>query len=266
MASCVDLCSSRRRCVELGVAAQSTVTARYWLHTSQPQSKGKECSVGSVGAEYFALRAVIQDIVSGVLSNVDRQKIDSGDDTQFYDSPRFVTHADDAFTSRLTKLYESELTSGDRVFDAMSSWVSFLPDIPLESVVGHGLNDAELEANDRLDEYFLQNFNSDQTLPLEDNSFDVVCCALSVQYLQYPADVFREFGRILKPEGTVIVSFTNRMFPTKAIRAWRTRSMDDRAALVEAYFIAGGFGETERVVDHPGTDPFYAVVGRQPPS
>lgn len=204
--------------------------------------------------------------VPEVLSNVDRRKIDSGDDKQFYDSPRFVTHADDAFTSRLTKLYESEITSGDRVFDAMSSWVSFLPDAPPGFVVGHGLNEAELEANDRLDEYFVQDFNSDRTLPLDENSFDAVCCALSVQYLQYPADVFREFGRILKPEGTAIVSFTNRMFPTKAIRAWRTRSMDERAALVEEYFVAGGFGETERVVDHLGTDPFYAVIGRQPPS
>jgi len=203
--------------------------------------------------------------VSRVLSDADRQKIDTNDDTHFYDLPRFVTHADDAFTSRLTTVYESEITPGERVFDAMSSWVSFLPDIPLEWVVGHGLNEAELEANDCLDEYFLQDFNSDRTLPLEENSFDVVCCALSVQYLQYPGDVFSEFGRVLTSDGTVIVSFTNRMFPTKAIQAWRTRSMDERAALVEEYVVAGGFGETDRVVDQPGTDPFHAVIGRQPP-
>ena len=203
--------------------------------------------------------------MTGVLSDVGRQKIDSGDDKAFYDSPRFVTHADDAFTSRLTKLYESEITSGDHVFDAMSSWVSFLPVVPLGFVVGHGLNETELAANDRLDEYFLQDFNSDRTLPLDENSFDVVSCALSVQYLQYPAEVFSEFGRVLKPGGTAIVTFTNRMFSTKAIQAWRTRSMDERATLVKEYFIAGGFGGTERVVDRPGTDPFYAVIGRQPP-
>ncbi|SIS15960.1 methyltransferase domain-containing protein [Natronorubrum thiooxidans] len=203
--------------------------------------------------------------MSRVLSDVDRQKIDTNDDTQFYESARFVTHADDAFMARLTTLYESEIMPGDRVFDAMSSWVSFLPDVPLECVVGHGLNEAELEANDCLDEYFLQDFNSDRTLPLEENSFDVVCCALSVQYLQYPGDVFSEFGRILTSDGSAIVSFTNRMFPTKAIRAWQTRSMDERAALVEEYFTAGGFGETDRIVAQPGTDPFYSVIGRQPP-
>ncbi|MDR9380147.1 MAG: methyltransferase domain-containing protein [Natronomonas sp.] len=147
----------------------------------------------------------------------------------------------------------------------MSSWVSFLPDISLGYVVAHGLNEAELEANDCLDEYFLQDFNSNQTLPLEEDSFDVVCCALSVQYLQYPGDVFSEFGRALTADGAAIVSFTNRMFPTKAIRAWRTRSMDERAALVEEYFNAGGFGAMERIIDQPRTDPFYAVIGRQPP-
>ena len=59
--------------------------------------------------------------MSRVLSDVDRQKIDTNDDTQFYESPRFVTHADDGFTARLTTLYESEIMPGDRVFDAMSS-------------------------------------------------------------------------------------------------------------------------------------------------
>ena len=214
---------------------------------------------------YLTLKALTESTVPRVLSDVDRQKIDTSDDTHFYESPRFVTHADDAFTTRLTTVYESEMTPGDRVFDAMSSWVSFLPDISLGYVVAHGLNEAELEANDCLDEYFLQDFNSNQTLPLEEDSFDVVCCALSVQYLQYPGDVFSEFGRALTADGAAIVSFTNRMFPTKAIRAWRTRSMDERAALVEEYFNAGGFGAMERIIDQPRTDPFYAVIGRQPP-
>jgi len=196
-----------------------------------------------------------------VLSDRDRQKIDDGDDSAFYDSPRFVTHADDAFVSRLTELYTATLSPGDRVFDAMSSWVSFLPALSFERVVGHGLNEAELAANDRLDEFFLQDFNSDQTLPLADERFDAVCCALSVQYLQYPVEIFGEFARILAPDGVAVVSFTDRMFPTKAIRAWRVASMDERARLVERYFEAGGFERTLRVIDQPGTDPFYAVVG-----
>ncbi len=199
-----------------------------------------------------------------ILSDRDRQKLDDGDDRTFYRSPRFVTHADDGFLDRLTELYAEVSEPGDRVFDAMSSWVSFLPAYDYEQVVGHGLNEEELAANDRLDEYFVQNFNHDQSLPLDTDESDLLCCALSVQYLQYPADVFAEFGRVLAPDGTAVVSFTNRMFPTKAVRGWRQRSMDKRAALVEQYFEAGGFAETTRVTDQPETDPFYAVVGSHP--
>jgi SAM-dependent methyltransferase len=196
-----------------------------------------------------------------VLSPGDRRKIDDGDDGAFYASPRFVTHADDAFLSRLRTLYASVTAPGDRVFDVMGSWRSFLPDHEFARVVGHGLNEAELAKNERLDEEFLQNFNADQNLPLRTGAFDAVCCALSVQYLQYPGAVFSEFARVLAPGGTVIVSFTNRMFPTKAVRAWRSRSMDERAALVERYVEAGGMTPTRRVTEQPGTDPFYAVVG-----
>jgi hypothetical protein len=61
----------------------------------------------------------------------------------------------------------------------------------------------------------------------------------------------------------VVVGFTNRMFPTKAVRAWREASMDGRLELVERYFEAGGLGVTDRIRKGPGGDPFYAVVGHR---
>ena len=196
-----------------------------------------------------------------VLSDVDRRKIDDGDDTSFYDSPRYVTHASETFLNRLTDLYDRILAPGDRVFDAMGSWVSHLPETELAHVVGHGLNAEELRANDRYDEWFVQNFNDDQSLPLADDSFDVVCCALSVQYLQYPAAIFSEFNRVLADDGTVVVSFTDRMFPTKAIRAWRAATMDERAELVSSYIQAGGMTVTDQIAQDDPESPFYAVVG-----
>lgn len=198
-----------------------------------------------------------------VLSERERSKLDDGDDDAFYDSPRYVTHADDAFLARLTELYSTLLSPGDRVFDAMSSWVSHLPDYPFARVVGHGLNEAELAENDALTERFLQDLNSDQSLPLAEDSFDAVLCALSVQYLQYPEAVFSEFARVLAPEGVLVVSFTDRMFPTKAVRAWRAASMDERATLVESYCRAAGLSVTDVVREQPGQDPFYAVVAEK---
>ncbi len=200
-----------------------------------------------------------------VLSNIDRQKLDDGPDDRFYDEPRFVTHADETFQTRLTALYETVLDPGDRVFDAMGSWVSHLPEMELGRVVGHGLNGAELDANDRYDEWFVQNLNEDRTLPLADESFDAVCCALSVQYLQYPEAVFAEFDRVLNTGGTLVVSFTNRMFPTKAVRAWRAASMTEREELVASYIRAGGMTVIDRVGEGGPGDPFHAVVGRSAP-
>jgi SAM-dependent methyltransferase len=197
-----------------------------------------------------------------VLSAPERQKRDDSDDGRFYDRPRYVTHADDAFCQRLTTLYDGIMSPGDRVFDAMGSWVSHFPKTDLGHVVGHGLNADELAANDRYDEWFVQNFNEDQSLPLDDGAFDVVCCALSVQYLQYPEAICSEFGRVLDDDGAVVVSFTNRMFPTKAIRAWRMASMDDRADLVTSYLRAGGLTVTDRIAEEGLGDPFYAVVGQ----
>ena len=196
-----------------------------------------------------------------VLSDRDRRKRDDRPDGTFYDAPRFVTHADDAFLDRLTALYASVIEPGDRVLDAMSSWVSHLPDAEYDRVAGHGLNEAELAENDRLDEFVVSDLNADQSLPFADDAFDVVCCALSVQYLQYPGPTFTEFARVLAPGGTVVVSFSNRMFPTKAVRAWRAASMSDRADLVERYLDAGGFATVDRIAERPGEDPFYAVVG-----
>jgi SAM-dependent methyltransferase len=200
--------------------------------------------------------------MSGVLSDRERSKLDRGDNIAFYDQPRFVTHADDAFLARLTDLYTEVLDPGDRVFDAMGSWISHLPDMPFDRVVAHGLNAAELESNERADEWFLQDLNDEQSLPLADDAFDAVLCALSVQYLQYPGPVFAEFGRVLAPGGVLVVSFTNRMFPTKAVRAWRSASMADRVDLVTSYCDAGGLTVTDVVGERPGSDPFYAVIGR----
>jgi len=200
--------------------------------------------------------------VPTVLSDRDRAKLDDSPDGNFYDQPRFVTHADDEFLSRLTALYADHLAPGDHVFDAMGSWVSHLPEETYERVVVHGLNDAELEANEAADERFVQDLNRDRSLPLADDAFDAVLCTLSVQYLQYPGPVFAEFARVLAPGGVLVVSFTNRMFPTKAVRAWRSAGMGERVELVRSYFEAAGIPVIDVVDERPGNDPFYAVVGR----
>ncbi|WP_224270362.1 methyltransferase domain-containing protein [Haloprofundus salinisoli] len=201
-----------------------------------------------------------------LLSPVERSKLDSGDDARFYASSRFVHHVDEPFRTKLTELYRRELDPDDTVLDLMSSWVSHLPaDAEYDRVVGHGLNCDELAENPRLDEFFVRNLNETPSLPVEPASVDAVLLAVSVQYLQYPGPVFAEIRRVLRPGGVCVVSFSNRMFARKAIRAWRTASMDGRAALVRRYVERVGGFDDRRVVSavEAGTDPFYAVVARR---
>ena len=206
-----------------------------------------------------------------------RTKLDDTNDLNFYDYPRFVTHVDNGFIDRLTNLYRDRLQPNSRILDLMSSWVSHLPDdLEFAHVKGHGMNEEELIKNPQLDSYFVQNLNQQPKLPLEDADFDAVLITVSIQYLQYPEAVLSEIYRVLKPDGIVIISFSNRMFYQKAIAAWRDGTDTDRVNLVKKYFQSvDGFSEPEVVVHQStvpaliqmmgigGGDPFYALVGRK---
>jgi SAM-dependent methyltransferase len=208
-----------------------------------------------------------------LLNSTQRNKIDPTDDELFYSQPRFVTHVDVAFIQRLTALYSQTLQPQTKILDLMSSWVSHLPpEIQFAEVVGHGLNAEELARNNRLDRYFVQNLNKNQQLPCADGEFAAVLNTVSVQYLQYPEAVFAEIARVLQPGGVAIVSFSNRMFPHKAIEAWRDGSDEQHLELVSSYFRATpGFSEP-KIVTHLGggilpwlslTDPFFAVLAKK---
>lgn len=49
----------------------------------------------------------------------------------------------------------------------------------------------------------------DSTLPYEDNSFDYVVCVAGLGHVENPANAVREFARILRPNGQVIVNIPN---------------------------------------------------------
>jgi hypothetical protein len=213
-----------------------------------------------------------------ILTPPDRKKMDETNDRAFYEDARLVTHVDAGFIAQLTDLYRDRLKPGMRVFDMMSSWVSHLPDdIEFGHVEGHGMNEAELAKNLRLNHHFTQNLNENLKLPLPDQSFDAVICTVSVQYLQYPEAIFAEIYRVLKTDGICIMSFSNRMFYQKAIAAWRDRSERDRVNLVKSYFGSmTRFSTTEVVEKQAGAispifkmfgmgsgDPFYAVIARR---
>ena len=92
----------------------------------------------------------------------------------------------------------------------------------LKRVTGLGMNEEELKANSVLTDYSVVDLNvkPDVKLPYEDNSFDVVLCQLSIDYLIHPLDVMKEVSRVLKPGGGVHILFSNRLFIQKAVGLW----------------------------------------------
>jgi SAM-dependent methyltransferase len=198
-------------------------------------------------------------------------------DAGFYAMPRMVSHIDRTASREIARLYQRLLPEGGRVLDLMASWESHLPkQHRLDSVVGLGMNEQELGANALFDEHCVHDLNLDPQLPYSDKEFDAVICSLSVEYLVKPFDVFSEVARVLQPGGRFIVTFSNRWFPPKVIRAWEGMHDFERPGLVLEYFLRDGlFSDLEtlslRGLPRPAddkyanrradSDPVFAVWG-----
>lgn len=194
---------------------------------------------------------------------------DESDDALFYAVPRLVTHIDDATIAALTQYYLETLDPRDRVLDLMSSWISHLPEeVAYRHVTGLGMNAEELAANPRLDRALVHDLNREPLFPFDDDSFEAVLIAVSVQYLVRPFEVFAEIGRVLAPGGRCIVAMSHRLFPTKAIYAFHVLSRDERCGVVEAYLRRGAGIDDVLIADRSpaGADPLWIVCGNAPPA
>ena len=194
------------------------------------------------------------------------RRFDESPDEEFYLLPRFVTHIDDRAISAVTQLYREFFPPGGEILDLMSSWISHLPpEVRYRRVIGLGMNEAELQRNERLDSYVVQNLNTNPHLPFGDAEFDGCGICVSIDYLTRPVEVLREVGRVLKVGSPTVITFSNRCFPTKAIAFWHQLDDRGRMRLLERYLREAGNFESVRSLDRSPrrlfSDPLYAVVG-----
>jgi len=191
-------------------------------------------------------------------------RADESGDAHFYSWPRLVTHIDEGAIAAVGALY-AELGLGGDVLDIMSSWVSHFQRAPARLTV-LGMNLAELAENPQASTRVVHDLNAQPELPFVDASFDAVVCCVSVDYLTRPIEVFRDVARVLRPRGLFVCTFSNRCFPTKAIRGWLYASDEEHCGIVAEYFRRSG-GFEEPVIDRRtppghGGDPLFAVWGR----
>jgi SAM-dependent methyltransferase len=188
-------------------------------------------------------------------------RADPSPDAAFYSWPRLVTHIDNDAITAVGQLYE-ELAIDGNVLDLMASWVSHFRRAPRHLTV-LGMNARELGANAQASNAVVHDLNADPRLPFPAGSFDAAVCCVSVDYLVHPVEVFTDLVRVLRPGGLLVCTFSNRCFPTKAVRGWLATSDTEHCSIVSGYFERSG-GWNPPVIERrtPAThlgDPLFAV-------
>ena len=219
------------------------------------------------------------DKFSDAFSVTDFSRADEHKDEEFYIVPRFVYHIDEGAVSALTNYYKTSIKDNSDVLDICSSWVSHYPiDFPekMKSISAIGLNEMELKANDQLTGgYKVVNLNpvwstgkpDEIKIPYPDDSFDVVTCVVSIDYLNRPLEVLSEVKRVLRSGGKVIISQSNRCFPSKAVNMWLSMTDLERLELIEGYLMYSGGWDKADVWDvtakgGDARDPMFVVESR----
>jgi SAM-dependent methyltransferase len=202
-------------------------------------------------------------------------RMDEADDRRFYQKPRMVQHLDRQALTLVNNLYRRLIPKGAVVLDLMASHDSHLQGVELAGVRLLGMNREEMVANSAGADYVVHDLNREPTLPYAEDSLDAVVCSASVEYLKYPEAILAEVKRVLRPGGLFVASFSNRWFPTKAIRIWSDLHEFERVGMVTQWLQQAGFDKLAtysargwpRPSDdaHANTttrcDPVYAVWG-----
>ena len=195
------------------------------------------------------------------------RRADESSDLAFYGQPRLVAHIEPETIAAVTGLYSELLPQGGAILDMMSSWISHLPPaMNFSRVAATGMNLARIAGQPAPLDFKVHDLNADPQLPFEDASFDAAVCCVSVQYLTRPVEVFADLARVCRPNAPVIITFSNRCFPTKAVAAWQ--SLDDRGHLDLVGHYLKMAGEWENIEARDCTpararEPLLAVIARR---
>ena len=203
---------------------------------------------------------------------------DSSSDLSFYNSPRFVTHIDDAAISALRAYYSSVLPRRGKILDLCSSWISHYPPEIEEAtekqeleIVGVGMNVAELKENrvlQRPGSVAIVDLNEQPKLGPqavgEGETLDATTCVVSIDYLTEPVAVLSSIREHTKCGGSVHLVISNRCFPTKAVARWLRVDEDERLRMVGDYLWFSGWRDIEILTlsdrESQGGDGWFAML------
>lgn len=160
------------------------------------------------------------------------------DDAVFYQSIDSTSPSvDRAAIEQLQQFYLEHLKDDSSILDLMAGPDSYLPDsLKNLNVTGLSIKEQDLQSNPALSQHTLHDLNKQPELPYDDQQFDTVICAFSVEYMIQPIKVFQEVARILKPGGAFLISFSERFYEKKVIALWDDLHLFERMGIVLEYF------------------------------
>ena len=202
-------------------------------------------------------------------------RMDDRSDAAFYARPRRINHMDDRALEGVNTLYRRLIPAQAVVLDLMASFDSHLQGLAPSELHVLGMNAEELAANQATHHRVVQDLNESPILPYENSSIDAVVCTASIEYLVRPAEVLAETLRILRPGGVFVATFSNRWFPSKAIRIWSELHEYERVGMVTQWLQQQNFVDLHTFSSHgwprpaddphgdktPYSDPVFAVWG-----
>ncbi|MCG8489878.1 MAG: class I SAM-dependent methyltransferase [Chromatiales bacterium] len=203
------------------------------------------------------------------------RRMDDRPDQTFYTTPRLIQHLDSLARQQINTLYRRLIPARAETLDLMASFDSHVQGIDLSKLHLLGMNQKELSENRAAETRLIQDLNENPSLPFDSDSLDAILCTASIEYLTQPAEVLAETLRVLRPGGILLVSFSNRWFPTKAITIWSEMHEVERLGMVTQWLRQAGYSELNtfsargwpRPADDlhagqtPYSDPVYAVWG-----
>ncbi|MCG7896882.1 MAG: methyltransferase domain-containing protein [Candidatus Thiodiazotropha weberae] len=168
-------------------------------------------------------------------------RMDERADEAFYATPRLIQHLDSLARQHLNALYRRLIPPRAEVLDLMASFDSHLQGADLSKLHLLGMNEQELSQNRLAETRIAQDLNRKPYLPFDSDSLDAILCTAAIEYLTKPTEILAETLRVLRPGGILLVSFSNRWFPTKAIRIWSELHAFERLGMVTQWLRQAGY-------------------------
>ena len=96
-------------------------------------------------------------------------------------------------------------------------------------------------------------------------SFDAATICLGTYYLIYPTRLLTDLARVVVDDAPLIMIYSNRWFPTKAVMPWLNLDDRGRGAFLREILLRTGAWNVVASLDctPPGGDVLFAVIARR---